>query len=362
MNSPAPYHQRGLTLVELLIAVTLGLIVLATVIGVFVSNSQNYRQNDAITGLQDNARFAMDTLGRDLAMAGYWGGVRPKDAQLNLLLSTPDLDAVSPTATPGDCAPSGSLPANHWLFNVGTAIEFRNHTDTTGISQFSRCLSAIRANTDAVVIRRVSGQTGLDIPVSSALTSATPLPANRYYVKTNQSVGSLFRVPASGGLNFDAPATCPDPSGASTNCLPLELPMQFYAYTPRIYFVKDGSTPTLCRYGLRDDVPAQAPAMEEDCLAEGVENLQLEWGIDSDGDTVVDRYLSTPTAAQLAQALSVRIHILVRATGKNVQASNDDKQYQLGDYNSVDDPNFADGLHYLRRAFTTTVQLKNFRP
>lgn len=347
-------QQRGLTLVELLIAVTLGLMALAVMIGVFVANSQNYRQNDAITALQDNARFAMDNLARDLAMAGYWGGVRPPDAARDLWVSSAAADAIRAN----DCGPASAASDSRWLLDPTLPLEFRNHLDAASLSSRFRCLSAVQANTDVLMVRRVSGASAiaLDEPTATSLA----LSAGRYYVKTNQSSGSLFRA-AAASVNLADPSDCPaSDSGIASGCPPQEQPVQVYAYVPRIYFVHDVSgsikVPTLCRYVLNDQ--GETPQMEQECLAYGVENLQLEWGIDGDGDELVDRYLAAPSAAELSQARSVRIHLLVRASEEHVQASDASKEYVLADYRSADDAGFAQ-RGVLRRAFTTTVQLKN---
>lgn len=359
-------HQAGLTLVEVLVAVTLGLIVLAALIGVFIANSQNYRQNDAVVAMQDNARFALDLLSRDLAMAGYWGGVRPLDADISILVSNAAAAAVSITATPGDCGPASEAVGENWLFKVGTGIEFRNHLASGSPADRFRCLTAVKANTDIVVIRRAAGQAARELAAGSSATSVS-LAANRYYLKTNQNSGAIFRFPASGTLNLDQPIDCPDSSGLPSNCPPSAVPIQYYAYSPRIYYVRDHNAavgdgaPILCRWALDDTLAT--PAMAEECLAEGVENLQIEWGINSDGDAngVVDRYYTEPTADQLKQAVSARIHILVRALATSTQASSDARNFTLGDYASASDAGFvATGI--LRRSYTTTVQLKNYQP
>jgi type IV pilus assembly protein PilW len=63
-------RQRGLTLVELMIAITLGLIVLASVIGVLIANRESYRTSEALSRMQENARFTFEVLGRSIRAAG----------------------------------------------------------------------------------------------------------------------------------------------------------------------------------------------------------------------------------------------------------------------------------------------------
>lgn len=355
-----PQKQQGLTLVELMIALTLGLIVIAVVVGVFLSTSQNGRQNEAIAAVQDNARFAMDSVARDLAMAGYWGGVRPIDAELNLKVSaSARSDAAAATGT---CGPAGEAP-DVWLFAVATPIQFRNHLD----AQLPCLIDAdVQDNTDVLVIRRVSGVAAY---LNDGINPATGgIEANRFYVKTNQNYGALFRAGAS--FDIGGPSDCPDLAGISEACKPASTPVQMYAYTPQIYYVRkwlrvapsteqpDGDgIPILCRRYLEDTV--SPPEMREDCLAEGVENMQVEWGIGTESGQTIERYTSTPTDVELFRARTARIHFLVRAAASNVQASNDAKTFQLGDLGQFS-PTPATGV--LRRSFTTTVQLKNFQP
>ncbi len=63
--------QHGLTLVELLVAMTVGLLLTAGVLTVFVNSSQTYRVQDNLSHLQENGRFALILLGNALRMAGY---------------------------------------------------------------------------------------------------------------------------------------------------------------------------------------------------------------------------------------------------------------------------------------------------
>jgi type IV pilus assembly protein PilW len=66
-------HQRGIGLVEIMVALTLGLVLMGGVLQVFISNKQTYRMQEAHARLQENGRFAMEKLSRDIREAGYWG-------------------------------------------------------------------------------------------------------------------------------------------------------------------------------------------------------------------------------------------------------------------------------------------------
>jgi type IV pilus assembly protein PilW len=70
MNSRALRHSKGFTLVEMMIALLLGLLVLGAVISVLLANSQAYRTNAGLAQIQDNARVAFEFMARDLRKAG----------------------------------------------------------------------------------------------------------------------------------------------------------------------------------------------------------------------------------------------------------------------------------------------------
>jgi type IV pilus assembly protein PilW len=63
--------QKGLSLIELMIAITLSIFITAAMISLFVNSKQNYRLNENMSRLQENARFAMSFLARDIRMSDY---------------------------------------------------------------------------------------------------------------------------------------------------------------------------------------------------------------------------------------------------------------------------------------------------
>jgi len=133
-------------------------------------------------------------------------------------------------------------------------------------------------------------------------------------------------------------------------------PVEWWEYYPHILFVRDHSLsssdgiPTLCRKGL-----SAASNMQGDtqCIVEGVENMQIEFGIDEDGDQQANYFLTEPTDADLRAAVAARIYLLVRSVNPITGYTND-KSFSLGQ-TVVAPP--AD--NYYRRVFQTTVLLRN---
>jgi type IV pilus assembly protein PilW len=66
-------RQRGISMVEIMVALTLSLVLVGGILTVYLVSKQTYRSADAFSRIQENARIAFDMLGRDMRMAGYPG-------------------------------------------------------------------------------------------------------------------------------------------------------------------------------------------------------------------------------------------------------------------------------------------------
>lgn len=335
MTSKRP-DQAGFTLLELMISAGLGVFLIAGLAMLFVQSNRSYRQNDIVTAMQDQARFTLQVLSRDLMSAGYWGGVSDPSA------ITTGASTVALTADK-DCGPDS---ATSWAFAPEKRIEFLNNASASALGAAHHCIdtTSFVPGTDVVALRRVATQRTNSMGAADA--SATLRPYN-LYLQSNGVAGSLIRV---GNLPSWTPAP-PD--------LPLSPPMSFYKFIPRIYYLRDWSftagdgVPMLCRMELRHTA---TPEMEDECLAVGVQDLQLTWGLDTDNDEIVDRYKTAPTVAELDSALSVRLEVLMRSRDPDSSYLNQ-KTYKLGD--ATHSYNSGDQDHFLRRVYSTTILLRN---
>lgn len=337
-------RQSGFSLVELMIAMTLGLLLTAAVGALFFANKRNYEQNSRIAEMQDNARFALQALSRDLSMAGFLGGMTDPG-----LMNT---DSDTLPALPGDCGP-GADGEPGWAYDTAP-LEFLNDVSAAEATAAYTCLDSgdITVRTDIVSIRRVAGLESDRIEVPGEAPTLSP---NLFYLRTNRTVGSLF---------FSG-AEAANPAGGHPPDTP---PMSFWDYTVRLYYVRpyaveagDG-IPTLCRKFLAGGTAA---GIDTECVAEGVENVQIAFGIDTDGDGTANRYQPDPTVADLNRAVTARIQLLMRAARPDFSYTNN-KRYNLS---GVDDDGdgavdeSGDGYrpqdNFYRRVVQTTVILHN---
>lgn len=316
-------QQSGFTIVELMIAMAIGLFLVAGVVTLFMSSRQSFSQDENTARLQDEARFAMQELARDLRMASYL--TEP------LVPGSITQDGGLTLAT--DC---GNPAHDTWVYDftdedtgeISTLTALDNTDGATAAASYS-CIDAgeIVENTDVVAIKRAAGS-----PVPPANVQAGTV-----YIRSNGTTGLLYE---------DPPATV------------IAGPFNDWEYRPRIYYIRNFSDtpgdgiPSLCRKVLTG---GGNPTMTDECIAQGIENLQLEYGTDTDNDGSADRYLTNPTLAEIQDVVSARVFLLARTRDMD-RSHTDTKTYSIsnaGDY--------TPGDNYRRRVYEMTVTVHNLR-
>ena len=82
-------RQQGLTLVEIMVALTVSLVLMAGIIQIFIGNKQTFRLQEGLARMQENARFSLDFMSRDIRQAGYVGCIRSIGSTNNLIKNPP---------------------------------------------------------------------------------------------------------------------------------------------------------------------------------------------------------------------------------------------------------------------------------
>lgn len=345
---------RGFSLVELMVAMTIGLIILAAVSTLFVSSKQTYTTQDRLARLQENARFAMQFIIKDLRLTGYYGCVDEINA-----------DTVSNTLN----------NSTSFSYNAQTAMEGLNNATGTWYPSGSATLpTGIASGTDAVTIRMADTNSpaylNQEMPNTSAVlklnTYTDPLTNTPYF-----NVGDIIMVSdcTSADIMQVTQVNTTDPhlvhnSGAgspgnSTQSLskaysPSGNGTRVMKFMTRQYFIATGASgnPALFR---QDNT---ATPVE---LVDGIESLQVLYGKDTDSDRVPNVYLKAgdtglQSAADWSSVVSVRIGILAR-TVNDKDTDIDSDAYDIDGDNTTDFT--ASGDHHKRRIFQAAVQLRN---
>ncbi|HYF58721.1 MAG TPA: PilW family protein [Burkholderiaceae bacterium] len=315
-------RAAGFSLIELMIAMAVGLGLVAAVSLMFASTRGARAELERTGRMVDNGRYAQDLLAEDLRLAGYWGEL----PLATFATVVPDPCATVPAALGWRAAAPATVPAPV----VG-------HGD--GAEPIPECLPDRLPGTDVVVVRRVATDT---TPLGALAAGAPYLQASR----CPSDVEPFAMATTAAGLPLrNANCTGPiDPRG---------LVVRLY-YVARCNDCGRDAVPTLKRAELRAERLVVVP------LVEGVENLRVDHGFDVDGDGVADRYLRgrSGVAGQAdddwGNVVAVRVHLLVR-TAELPVGHVDRATYRLGLSGEVGP--FGDG--FKRTAFASAVRLVN---
>jgi type IV pilus assembly protein PilW len=324
MNNFKTNRQSGFSVVELMIAMLLSMALAGAIISVFVNNSYSFNQDENIGRMQDDARHALREIAFDLSMAGHYADLH--------VPATVSYDGGLAIGT--DCGPAGEV---NWMYQATEAatgnnlsvMAIDNATNATVTAAHSCFIGGeLQDGTDVVAIKRVAG------------AEAAVLSANGAYLRTNGTVGVLFS-----GTAPTAPPVVVAPPNAD------------WAFRPSIYYIRQfantpgDNIPTLCRKALR----GAGPSMATECLATGIENLQIEYGIDTTQNGQPNVYLSNPTLTQLQDVVAARIFLVARTTEIDTRYTNT-KTYSVRNA-----PDFVPNDSFHRRVFSTSVSIQNIR-
>ena len=334
------HHQCGLTMTELMVALAIGSFLMIGAIQIYNQSREAFVINESIARVQETAQFAMDTIEADLRMASNWGrNSRGLAVEGRSLIDNADPANLNP---PADCGA-------RWVLDLGKPIDGNNNSFGLACLPTADAGTA-QTNSDVITVRRAS------------VAPVAPNPGEvRLQIQSTRIQGELFKngiIPNSFGppANLALPATPTDPS-ATHNLL------------VNSYYVAQESelipgVPTLRRKTLTMD--AGASVIEDQEVAPGVENIQLQLGIDVDQDNTVDRYVNPgdpiydPNAESGyvpgARVMTARIWMIVRSVSPEFGVQ-DTKTYKPGDLASA--LTLEGG--YRRMQVSKTILLRNAR-
>lgn len=316
--------QTGLTLVELMVALAIGSFLMIGAIQIYNQSRQAFVINESIARVQETAQFAMDTIEADLRMASNWGR--------NSRGLAVEGRSIIGDANPNGLPQPGANCAADWVLNLALPIDGTNN----GYGLACAATGGAQANSDVVTIRRAS-------------VAATPLEAGRLQIQTTRIQGEIF---ADGAI----------PTGFSVaDSATHNLIVTSYYVSPTSTLIN--GVPTLRRHRLIGG-GAAGPRIVDEEVAPGVENLQIQLGIDVNQDNTVDRYVNpgdpiyNPTAVGYipgARVMTARIWMIIRGVTIEPGVQND-RPYLPGDVNlGVQNDSFR------RMQVSKTILLRNAR-
>lgn len=318
-----PRAQRGLSLVELMIAITLGLLVVGTLSVFFVDQSRARSELDKANRMIDNGRYAMDLLSENLRVAGFFDTYVPTGTA-----SSTDPDPCSTTVLTG---------ASNLDVLLRHVQGFPAGAGAAGVISAPPCGLSPKTGSDVLVLRRTS--TAAPVTVAAA---------GMIYLQVSKCASDSVKYQIAGTVN----AAIHDKNCATAAAL--------RPFMVQVYYVSADNNPgdgipTLKRRELDTD-PASATAgtFVTTPLVEGIEYFRIDYGVDTNGDGAADSYKRNPAPTEWPDVMSLRISLIARNLETSVGHS-DTKVYTLGGAGTFGP--FNDG--YKRHAFTQTVRLVN---
>ncbi len=352
MIAPSPRsnsRQRGLTLVELLIALTIGLFVVGAVGVLYVNTRNGFSYANEVARIQETGRFALETMNRDIRMAGYNGCSRSV--------------ATSNIITNGSSNP---------LLDIATPI--RGYEG--GVDTLPSALSGAGAlsGTDVLVLMGGSGSGEMvvkshDPALAQIETLGHSVKSGELLMVTDCSKASMFQASAvaanyvehntggsPGNCSKFLGVTCPS-SGAAASYVykPGSSMMRVFS---NAYFIADSvaNPGTRSLYAMALEGTNGASTKRE--LLNNVEDMQISYGVDSDGNETADTYVTASGVANWAKVISVKIALLVRSTGTNVSTGSQPYTFMTTAGSTAESTvNPTDRI--LRRVFSETAVARN---
>lgn len=339
VGNPAPSgRQRGLTLIEIMIALAIGSILVAAAGKILISSKRNVEAQLSLQHIQESARYALDLIGRDLRRAGYFAGLH--------------VASIEGTSAPLEA--DGKCPLSDAWGRMLARPVFGLNDSNAGYD----CIPDSDYLRGDIVVMRYADPTA----VTGALFD------KQLYLRSNASTGALFTGSRSDENQIAGPAVVN------------KIVAHAYYIRPSTTLCPDGSSPPAL---WRESLDANGRPVAEELMT-GVEQLQLQYGVadfNPDGDIQSDdisyRYLDADNVAASewnapynnaaewrewmeltsnspvhSAVMLARIWLLVRAACAEPALTNQ-RTYSMGNQN------YAVNDHFRRQLYSTTVHLRN---
>jgi len=355
-HSNAGNRQRGITLIEILIALALGTVLIGGMINVLVGYKKTSAISEAMVEMQQSARFALEEIARDLRMAGFQGCVDLETGSANML---------------ADDRPTNNLATTSI---TGSVISAGNQLQPAGPLNFAFPGAPIVpvANSHLLTVQFGSPETHTIIPMATIRApvvlenNTAGFSKDDLVLISNCQVADVFQVSSAleNTLNHDGEVNSGDSelsaqygSGGEANLprvMRFESNVYYVANTGRQNGAGDA---VMALY--KQSLPFSGPPIE---IVEGVEVFLLRFGIRGENDTSIT-FVGPESIAGLEERItSVQIGLLMQSIDR-VYDDNDNRIYQLAGQSI--NPGAGPLTHAqdrrMRLAFNASVKVRNRR-
>ena len=364
---------KGLSLIELLIAMVLGLTLATGVMQIYVSNTTSDRDQEARLRIQENGRFGMVFLSQEIRMAGYLGCLGGIDGTtVNVTLAaTPT--AFQPQFGVQGWEAGGTDPGV--ISNSANNVAVVSSTTSEWTSTGGNTMPAVMAvpNSDIIRVWGAEGSPGVVSSITTGITAtlvvdtAIGIEANDFVLVSDCEQADIVQACS---VTDNAPAANSTVT-LSTGCAPGNAASSPVTSLAPAEAVKLQGT--LFWVGKRDNAAANPPSLfrarlsatgtagtpEE--LIEGVESMQILYGENLDGDprSTVDTYLPADQVGSWLNVVSVRISLLLQSVEDGSVPAPQAYTFDGVVYDGNGGNGNLPADNRVRRVFTSTINLRN---
>lgn len=348
--------EHGFSLIEFMIAMTIGLVIIAAAAQIYLSSSATYRIDEGLQRVQEDARFAMDFLAKDLRMAGFLGCSGQAAVQNNV-------------KNPNDAMTffSGGLRGYRYTCTASCTGNLAEWTPALPADYFSN--GEVRMGSDVIIINRASdlgtrlvGNMGTDngnIQILNTAEIEAEIQAEDILILSDCSNADIFRATnKSASASTVTIAHAADVNNSPKLSKAYEDDARLWKLVSRAYYIS--TNPTTNEPGLYfkelQSLGALSPGQE---LTGGVETMKLLYGTDSTGTGVAERYLPPADVGNWTKVMSARLGFVVR-TPESVDTDLDTRIYDVLDDTTSALDNFDPvNDRRRRRVFNNTIRIRN---
>ena len=296
-------RQAGLSLVELMIAMVLGLLVTGSAIGVFLSNQQTYRSTESLARIQESARVAFELMAREMREAA--GNACSRNLPVaNVLNDQTQWWAKWQEGLVG--YDNGALPASAAGTDAVDLIAGASGSAT--VTELTKNAAELKVNTNN------HGFEDFDILIVCDYTQASIFQAtnvNSSNVTVVHNTGTVGSGPGncSKALGLPLPKACPGGDPSSPEVYKLYGPnSQVIKLKASRWYVADNGRGGRSLYRVQLDKGNNLPAEE---ITEGVHDLQIEYLVDG-----AAQYVAAAAGLDWSRVTAIRVRLGLQGGGK----------------------------------------------
>ncbi len=334
--------QQGLSLIELMISLTLGIVLMTGVMQMFLTSRTTYNTQQAISRIQESGRMAVEFLAQDIRMAGYQG-CSSRGANQNIEIGVEG-------------------PTNDYLLDFNISIQgyaSDNHPmDDIDVADGSDVLVVRRASNVTMPIVGPTGSTAnLEVAAEEEddcvgdvcrgdIVVISDCTQGRVFLITNfQNVGGGGSKIVHARSNI---ANEPKNIDSQLGGQQFGAGAEILRMSTLTYYIAEsgfGAPGTMSLWRDQDGDRAE--------LIEGVENMRVLYGLDSSGDGNPNEYREYGAGLDWENVLSIRLELLMQSLQPNVLP--DPQPYFFGG-ETIDDARIDD--RRMRQVFSTTIGIR----